>query len=87
MAFLGDVPFSKDVELDLWCTKGEKDQKFDNQFDLIVQMDSITGHNVTGVYVNSTDTFYPPGMYDLWVWVTGKIGNISDVSTNVYVFV
>jgi hypothetical protein len=50
-------------------------------------MDSITGHNVTGVYVNSTDTFYPPGMYDLWVWVTGKIGNISDVSTNVYVFV
>lgn len=76
-----------DVELDLWCTKGKKDQKFDNQFDLIVQMDNITGHNVTGVYVNSTDTFYPPGMYDLWVWVTGKIGNISDVSTNVYVFV
>lgn len=85
--FKTDNPSAKTtVQLDLWCTKGQKDQKFDDEFEISIRLDKKSGRNVTGIYVNSTGNYYPPDMYDLWLWVTGKIGNISDVSSYMYVF-
>ncbi|VDI30317.1 Hypothetical predicted protein [Mytilus galloprovincialis] len=83
-----DNPSAKTtVQLDLWCTKGQKDQKFEDEFEISIRLDKKLGRNVSGIYVNSTGNFYPPNMYDLWLWVTGKIGNISDVSHYMYVFI
>lgn len=45
------------------------------------------GQMTSGIYVNSTNTFYDQTLFDLYVMLTTTLGEVSDVNTSSYVFV
>ncbi|KAK3105222.1 hypothetical protein FSP39_020107 [Pinctada imbricata] len=78
---------SNTTHLDTWCVHGQQEMKDGNDVDVRIFRDTRTGKMVKGIYVNSTDRYYGPDMFDLYVMVSGEIGSITNVTTLAFVYV
>ena len=74
------------TKLDSWCVHGQQEEKDGNDVKVTTFNDTRTGKLVKGIYINSTNRYYGPDMFDLYVMVSGEIGSITNMTTVAFVY-